>query len=271
MLPTRSLTFLGIEVNTVTHIASIPLGKIDSYKKDVLILANKAGCALRELKSVIGKLQLVCTVIPSGRCFLRRLHDLTRGKVKPNSHVFLPIWAKEDLLLWVKFLDIYNGRSTFNFRWQLNSSTLRFTTDSSKKGYGGIFRNQFIQGLFPESWQEFNIAILEIYPIFALVHIFGPTIPNSHLLFRCDNEAIVYVINNKTSKDPYIMKILRPLILVLMENNIIFFAQHVPGKNNDICDALSRSQVPESFLRHHKLNLAPTPIPEEILPRSFKM
>ena len=144
--PTRNLSFLGIQMDTVTHMASIPEEKLLAYKRNVHALSKEPGCSLRELKSLIGKLQFVCTIIPSGRCFLRRFHDLTMGKNNPNSYIKFPEWVKEDLGLWKLFLDKFNGRSTFNFRWTTNSQLLHFATDSSKAGFGGTFKNHFIQG-----------------------------------------------------------------------------------------------------------------------------
>lgn len=269
--PTRSLSFLGIQMDTVTHMASIPEEKLTAYKSSLNKLEGQPGCTLRELKSLIGKLQFVCTVIPSGRCFLRRFHDLTMGKSNPNSYIKFPKWVNDDLRLWKTFLDNHNGRSTFNFRWCTDSQLLHFTTDSSKSGFGGTFRSHFIQGSFPSTWEGFNIAVHELYPIFALVHLFGKTIANSQVLFHCDNEAIVHVLNNKTSKNPTIMSILRPLILVLMHNNIVFKAKHVPGKENTICDTLSRSQVDVEFLKRHGLDRLPVTIPKHLLPHNLKL
>ena len=68
------------------------------------------------------------------------------------------------------------------------------------------------------------------------MHLFGNTVANSHVVFHCNNEAIVHDLNNETSKNPTIMSILRPLILIVMENNIVFLANHVPGKDNTLCD-----------------------------------
>ena len=268
--PTTALSFLGIEIDTSSQTASIPVDKLKNYAKEVSSLLTETTCTYRQLKSILGKLQFACTIIPSGRCFLRRLHDLTIGKSNPNSQVGIPTWAREDLIYWKAFLDLYNGRNLYHFLWRGTSEDLHFFTDSSKSGYGGTFGSHFIQGVFPPDWSLANIAVLELYPIFALVHIFGPQLANSHVIFHSDNEAVVFILNNKTSKDPMIMKLLRPLVLVLMKQNIIFRSLHIPGVKNIVSDHLSRYQADASFLRHHALDASPTPVPATICPTNWK-
>ena len=148
--------------------------------------------------------------------------------------------------------------------------TSTFFTDGSKSGYGGTFGNHFIQGTFPPDWSLVNIAVLELYPIFALVHIFGPQLANSQVIFHSDNEAVVFILNNKTSKDTMIMKLLRPLVLVLTKQNIIFRSVHIPGVKNIVRDHLSSYQADASFLGHHALDASPTPVPTMICPANWK-
>ena len=107
--PTRGLSFLGIQMDTVTYTDSLPEEKLTAYKTSLNELVGQPGCTLRELKSLIGKLQFVCTVIPSGRCFLRRFHDLSMGKTNLNSYIKFPKWVNDDLRLWKSFLEFYNG------------------------------------------------------------------------------------------------------------------------------------------------------------------
>ena len=269
--PTTSLTFLGLSIDTTSQEASLPQDKVNAYSCAAEALLTLSHCSLRQLKSVIGQLQFACSVIPSGRCFLRRLHNLTSHKNNPNSLIPIPPWAKEDLSLWISFLSRFNGRALYNFAWLGDSSSTHFYSDSSKTGYGGTFFSHYIQGTFPPSWQQLNITFLELYPIFLLVKIFAHTIPNSHLLFHCDNEAVVHILNNKTSKDKLIMTLVRPLVLCLMSHNIIFRARHIPGLYNIVPDFLSRSQATPQFLRSNGLDPLPTPVPASLRPTNLRI
>ena len=84
-----------------------------------------------------------------------------------------------------------------------------------------------------------------------------------HVLFRSDNEAVVHILNTRTSKVPSLMQLLRSLLLSAARHSFSFSARHVPG--NQIADALShfrwqdfRQLVPDA--QPH-----PTWIPPELL------
>ena len=63
------------------------------------------------------------------------------------------------------------------------------------------------------------------------------------VIFWCDNEAVVAIINRQTSHCAKIMKLVRFLVLRCLEFDIHFKARHVPGVDNSIADALSRFQM----------------------------
>ena len=76
---TSCLSFLGIEIDLKTAEARIPIDKIESYSQEVYTFLAFDKCTVREMKSLIGKLQFTTSVVTTGRCFLRRLHDSTIG------------------------------------------------------------------------------------------------------------------------------------------------------------------------------------------------
>ena len=68
---------------------------------------------LKELQSLIGLLNFACTVVAPGRVFLRRLIDLTKGIQKPHHHIRLLKGAKSEILIWLRILEDFNGKSFF--------------------------------------------------------------------------------------------------------------------------------------------------------------
>ena len=100
-------------------------------------------------------------------------------------------------------------------------------------------------GKWPMAWRLFNVAALELYPIMAAVHVWGEAWANKSVYFSTDNEALVPIIYNQTSREPHIMALLRPLVLAYLRFNTNFAANHIPGRNNTLADKLSRLQVDE--------------------------
>ena len=119
VLPSTCVTFLGVCIDTLGQSVYIPREKVASYAASSDILLGRVACTLWELKSMIGKPQFTCLVIPSGRPFLRRMHDATAGRTSPLSRVTLRPHIKEDLRLWSSFLRDFNGRGAVVLRHPL--------------------------------------------------------------------------------------------------------------------------------------------------------
>ena len=174
------------------------------------------------------------------------------------------------MLYWNAFLDMYNGRNLYHFLWGDTSEDLHLFYWWLQIRLWGHFRKSFHSRDIPSRLEPSKHRCFRTLPHFALVHIFGPQLANSQVIFHSDNEAVVFILNNKTSKDTMIMKLLRPLVLVLTKQNIIFRSVHIPGVKNIVCDHLSRYQADASFLRHHALDASPTPVPTTICPANWK-
>ena len=65
------------------------------------------------------------------------------------------------------------------------------------------------------------------------------------------------------------MVLLRDLVLLLLQLNIEFKAEHVTTKDNYLADALSRQQVERFKSLAPVVDVAPTIIPHHLLPESY--
>ena len=73
-------------------------------------------------------------------------------------------------------------------------------------------------------------------------YIWAPLWAQKRIVFYCDNQAVVSIINSKRSKSPRITDLVRALNLQTLKYNFYFKAFHVPGHYNDIADSISRFQ-----------------------------
>ena len=87
------------------------------------------------------------------------------------------------------------------------------------------------------------MAFLELYPIVVAAMLWGSEWNGKQILFYCDNEATVHIINKGRSKIQCIMRLMRRLTWCAASGNVIITAKHIPGINNDVADALSRFQI----------------------------
>lgn len=267
--PTTRIIFLGICLDTTTNEASIPEEKVQAYREEVKAVTAKRATSLRELKSLIGKLQFVCEVIPAGRCFLRSLHNATMGGRNPLRRISLSPEALADLDLWHLFLRKFNGRGLISYGRTVFPGDLNLYADASKSGYGGTFGTHYIKGLYPPSWKEYDIQFLELYPIYALISFFGGQVAGKRVTIYSDNLPLVHALNSHTSRSTLVMSLLRPLIFTLMTQRIKFSALHIPGKLNVLCDRLSRQQEVAPLLSQLGMDPEPTQLPEHLLPSNL--
>ena len=266
--PSRSTIFLGVELNTIAQCARLPRDKLTQYFKEIQQISSRRSITKRQLQSTLGKLNFASCVVPC-RPFLRRLINLLNTVELPSHYIHLHLEIREDLKIWKLFLEKYNGVTFFRFKQYNSICDLNMSSDACKQGYGAIFQNQWIQGTYPSTWQNMHITVLEIYPIYVMLSMFGNRIPNSNVLFYCDNSSVCQIINKQSSKHPFIMKIVRSLFLLLVKYNIHLKCQHIPGINNTLCDKISRFQITNDVLMLANMNKARTNIPDSLLPRNF--
>jgi hypothetical protein len=119
--------------------------------------------------------------------------------------------------------------------------------------------------------KEIGITILELYPIYVLIGVFGHKIRNSTILFHSDNTGVVEVINKQTSSSKVAMRIVRPLVLLLIKHNIGLRSVHVPGIENVVPDTISRFQETPEFLMQHGMQLHPEEIPHQFKSSNFRI
>ena len=267
-----TLSFAGIELDSVYE-ARLPLGKIDKCLSLIANFLTRKKVTLKEIQSLTGMLNFACSVVVPGRAFLRRLIDLTVGVHSPHQYVRINKEVKADLRLWHSFLTGFNGRSFFlqDF-WDSSDKLELFTDATGSSGFGAVFGKEWCYGKCPDNWLHKNIALLEFYLIVLSLYLWGHHMKNLSILFLTDTEALVYVINKQSCKDKNLMFFVRKLVLICLQNNILFNAKHVRGVYNTLADSLSRLQV-HTFKRLAPAHMErePTDIPVHLQLQSWHL
>ena len=145
--PCHKITYLGLVIDAVKREVRVPGDKINALRSKIQSFWGRNKLSLKEIQSLVGSLNFVCRAIAPGRAFIRRLIGLTRGLRKPHHKVRVTPGAKLDLLMWLEFLDHFNGISVFRDRdWQDNDTLELFTDAAASIGFGGFFGGQWFQG-----------------------------------------------------------------------------------------------------------------------------
>ena len=151
----------------------------------------------------MSRLNHACSVVAHGRTFLRRLINLLRYSKRHQ-----------------KFLRSFFQCGTA-YLFSISPTGHQSPTSNSQLTPGAVWVLVLItraNGSAPRSCPLNNLWEWPIknctYPILIACHIWGPKSSRKRVLFHCDNESVVHIIKSDTSKDDYIMYLVRALFLI---------------------------------------------------------
>ena len=140
------------------------------------------------------------------------------------------------------------------------------TSDASGSWDCGAF---YLSHWFQIAWggpvAESSITVKELVPIVVAVALWGRPWAGGIVLARCDNAAVVAMINKGTCKEQECMHQLRCLSFIGAEFNFNLVATHVEGQENVLDDALSRNNISLFCQLYQLAHATPTCIPPELL------
>ena len=232
--PSTRVTYLGILVDTTDFSVSIPSEKLQVIKSMCVSWTTKSYCTKKELQSLLGSLLYVTKCIKYSRFFLNRMLTLLR-KNFDKKRIFLTKEFKQDLQWFNRFLPVYNDVSFFKY---IPSKVVYL--DACPTGLGAIYNDQVYALPLPVSWQSQNIAYLEMVNILVALKVWHVQWAGLRVLIKCDNQAVVAILNSGRTRDPTMAKYARNIFLWLSTCNIDIKLVHVAGKLNPVADLLSR-------------------------------
>ena len=265
--PSTLLDFLGFLIDTMTMEIRLPEEKLQRLKSLLLTWLPRKSCTKRELLSLCGSLQHASAVVKPGHTFLRRMIDLSRRHIHLDAPMRLNAEFRADLHWWATFIDSWNGVSIIAAlcRRPVNDW---LTSDASGSWRCGAYFRQSWFNLSWEvcpSWAEVHISIKELLPIVISCAIWSQQMRSCHICCRCDNAAVISMINKHTSRHPVAMHLLRCLFFICAKFNISLTAEHLPGHSNGAADALSRDNRAAFCQAIPYAEISPCSIPSDVL------
>lgn len=267
--PTTRLTFLGIGLDTLESTLFLDEEKRESAIEKLEVFIERRSQRRLQWQSLVGTLSFLSQVVLPGRAFMSRISTNLKSS---NYWIHVGEDTKEDIRSWIMFI---RSRMFKPFR-MFDITTLPtlhvFTDASGSLGFGAILGSSWFFGAWDDDWWlNQNIMLLELYPIWLAIQIWGCRLSNACVMFHTDNQALVPAIQNRTSRLRPINRLLRDISLASMKYNILIKVKHIAGVENYMADHLSRLQVLVFRERAGPtMEAVPTTIPQNLLPRSYK-
>lgn len=263
----QSITFLGLGIDARTHTMYIPIEKQRKVSEKLSSFLTKKVHTVKEWQSLCGSLNHLAQVVRAGRIYLGSLYGSLAGILSNDGHRKRRIntEVRRDLEVWESLLSCPPERPFRMLRSEDSTYPPLFTDASTSVGYGGLWGTQWFYGSWP-SRKEINIATLELYPIYAAIHMMEDWITDTVINVFTDNQALVCVLNKLYSRDPALRKLLRPIAERCMKYNLYIIAQHIPGVLNSGPDMLSRGMIDKFKESFPGVNTHPNTIPWNLAP-----
>ena len=258
--PSTQITFLGIELDTVTWEMRLPEAKLVEIRSLLADWLGKATCTKRELLSLAGSLTFAAKVIPPGRTFCRRLFSCASALSGLDTNVAVPEEAKLDVMWWEACIRHWNGRNLLlPPSWHTAQDLGLFTDASGSKGFGMVLGTQWSYGAWTPEESTRTIEWKELFAVLLACITWGPELSDRRVLLYCDNEAVCHVWRTGVSKSSTVMDLVRAGLLWAAQQNTVLLIRHISGHNNVLADALSRMQLTQFRSLHPAANPNPTP------------
>ena len=265
--PATKLVFLGMELDSDKLEIQLPQEKLEKMRQTLQDVRGMKACQKRQLLSVVGILSHACKVVRAGKSFVHRLIDLSSSVRQLDRFVRLSREARVDLEWWCQFGQEWNGTAMmWHVDWTRPEVVL--TSDASGGwGCGAWWGNRWFQlqwlGLGESA--SYGITAKELLPIVVAVASWGKAWQGKAVLARCDNMAVVAIVNNGSSKEAEAMHLRRCLSFLEAKWAIHLWAEHVRGVDNEVADLLSRNRLDHAFCLHPQMERRPEALDEEVL------
>lgn len=118
---------------------------------------------------------------------------------------------------------------------------------------GAVGHTASLTGRWPVELENASIQVKELVPVVIAAALYGRKWEGKIVQFKVDNAAVVDIIQGTYSREPHLMHLVRLLVFFAAARGFWFTAEHIPGRENGLADAISRdnegyflSQVPQA-------------------------
>ena len=237
--PTSSMDWLGIVFNTVEWSMALKPGKLEELLSFLPKLLKYRRVKKVLLQKVLGSLVWASAVVRAGTVFFNRLLTLLRKLKRPNHSIYFSAEAKKDVAWWLRTLKEFKGECPIPPSvWTPLTS---FSTDASLDGFGMVWGERAIAGLFALEFEHLDISKKEMLTVVAAVKHWFVDLSNLKVKFFMDNQACIALINYGITKSPFLASCLREMQYYLAKYNIEIRAEYIPSKSNFLADLCSRA------------------------------
>ena len=237
--PAQRVKWLGIIIDTNEMTLTIPEDKLQQVLAQVSKHSKARSMSQKQLRSMLGHLLHVAKCVRPARLFVARLLEALREA--KGWHIRVDANMRADFAWLLEFCGQWNGRSCIPDP----EPAMHIYVDACLSGVGATDGNRAYAGqVAPVDDGADNITELEALNVIIALHSFlGKDNAKTHVQVHCDNKAAVQVLQSGRGRNKVLLDCARAAWMVQAVLDVQVSYVHVPGKDNEIADRLSRAHL----------------------------
>ena len=245
--PSTRMIFLGVLLDTILMCMEVTPNRTIEILEILELWTDKTHATKKEVQSLVGKLVFISACVRSSRIFISRMLNFLR-EMPDLSSVLLPVEFYKDVKWWRFFAPLYKGVSLMYLE-EFNEPDMVAASDACLTGCGGTCSQFYFHKQFPQEILSLNLSInaLELLTICVCAKVWGRTWAGKQLVFFCDNESSVYLLNSGKARMPFMQQCLREISFQAATHDFQLRGRHIAGEENRIPDWLSRWHLNPAF------------------------
>jgi ribonuclease HI len=246
--PCQSLPHLGLTVDTARGLFIVTAQRqqrLRSAAKDLLCAAGRSQRAVpaRQLARFTGLAISASLAVPAARLYLRALYDVLATKAAWGAQVRLTRQATRDLEWWLEL----PNRSVQRPIWR-TPATATLHCDASDFGWGAVLnQTDLARGFWSPEQRRRHIQYKELVAVRLAIETWLRRLRGRTVRLWEDNQAVMHIINGRSSRAPALMAEVRRLYSLLDSHGIHLAARYIRSEDNVMADGLSRLQLKDDW------------------------
>ena len=249
--PSQKIVHIGFLWNTRSNVILLRRSKINDISKAARHLLNLPSPTSRDLARMSGKL---ISTSPALLPAIYKRRPLTRDIKITNQNWDQPVTLSHASIKALKFFSSPHLISKFNGRPLVQANPFWIlTSDASPSGWGATLEaphasppiHLTTKGSFSSSELLQSSNFKETLALTLATLSFKDVIINSQnlsILFRSDNTTAVSYLRKMGGPIAHLEEAISPLIKWIIRHRIHYQVSHIPGRENEKADSLSRSK-----------------------------
>lgn len=239
--PSTRMVFIGVLFDTEALSLFVTKERLTEIKLLVQNWLSFETATLKQLQSLIGKLNFVAHCVKPSRIFISRLLNWLREIQNSDKEEVIPEELKKDLRWWYIFLPRFNSVAMMDLQEWGDPDSL-VASDSCLTGCGSFSEGKYVHTVFPDFIldQKLHINCLELLAIMVTVKLWGKFWKGKKIVLYTDNQNSCRALNTGSSRNPFMQSCLREICFFAAIGEFQIRAKEISGILNRIPDYLTR-------------------------------